>query len=143
MLRLDRTITNYDNKLADRVFTLGLATNAPKFTISAALEGWRRDDSVEEKKNPTPYFRLSVSVDNSALAQAGLRNMRWMQIGRTDRYRTQDAQRPSNDGATFGVINKFPTEDAKKSGGVPLLLRARETPGDLLEQAFINVCLFS
>jgi hypothetical protein len=112
---------NYDAGLADRVFTTRMVgPHAPKFTVSASLENWRQDDSNEQKKNPTAYLRLTVSVDpGDRLGRAALRGMHWLQIGRVDRYTDDKAKVPDNAGSEY-VVGKFLTGDAATGVGAKI-----------------------
>ncbi len=117
LARLHATFKNYDALMINRVFTLGKFIT-PKFTVSAALEDRRKDDSEEAKKqaatNPSRYLRLSVNVDpTDMVGKIFLKKMQWVQIGRTDRYADVQGTKLANAGVSFPVGGKRPTEDAK------------------------------
>ena len=58
--------------------------------MSASLEAWRRDDSVDQKDHPTNDFNLTVTTGDDALSRAALLNTYWLQIGKADRFKSED-----------------------------------------------------
>jgi hypothetical protein len=105
--RVSRAEAN--DKLADRVFTVGSAAQV-KVTVSAALEKWRRDDSEEEKNNPTEFLSLTATVGDDLLSRSLLNRSYWLQIGKINRFKDKDAEKAgkdSNSGGKFAAP-RFP-----------------------------------